>query len=224
MWEDAETRDFYESITDLRAHVPEMLFRVKEEATPADTDTTTDTTADTKDVPEESAETEQGDAGTGKDGDADADADSNHDGEEVDDWEEDEDGDEGAPPATDDTWEDGLAPTDPLMVLLEALPNAVNRSDIDKAAIDFCHVNNKGNRKRLALSLFSVRKARTDLLPFYARLVAILHPGMPDIAEDLIGHLLGEFRFHMRKKIQVCRLCLPDAVCVYVCVCVCMLD
>jgi regulator of nonsense transcripts 2 len=187
-----------------------MLFRVKEDPIEEEDDEETGT-----DEPAEGAEEE------GKADEEPAEADAE---EETEDWEEEEDEAEEMP-AADGTWEDGLAPTDPLMVLLEALPNCVNRADIDKAAIDFCHLNNKGNRKRLALSLFSVRKARTDLLPFYARLVAILDPGMADVAEDLVGHLLGEFRFHMRKKIQVCFVsnsCLPVPACVCVCMCVCV--
>lgn len=33
--------------------------------------------------------------------------------------------------------------------LLQRLPNCVNRDLIDKAAIDFCYINTKGNRKKL---------------------------------------------------------------------------
>lgn len=38
---------------------------------------------------------------------------------------------------------------------------------------------------------------RLDLLPFYARLVATLHPCMSDVAEDLCSMLKGDFRFHV---------------------------
>lgn len=68
--------------------------------------------------------------------------------------------------------------------------------------MEFCRINNKGNRKRLALALFKVPRTRLDLLPYYARLVATLDPAMPDIAEELVGHLEGEFRFFIRKKLQ----------------------
>ncbi|XP_026066042.1 regulator of nonsense transcripts 2-like isoform X2 [Carassius auratus] len=44
---------------------------------------------------------------------------------------------------------------------------------------------------------------RLDLLPFYARLVATLHPCMCDVAEDLCSMLKGDFRFHIRKKDQI---------------------
>jgi len=33
--------------------------------------------------------------------------------------------------------------------LLQRLPSCVNRDLIDKAAIDFCYINTKGNRKKL---------------------------------------------------------------------------
>uniref|UniRef100_A0A665UN37 MIF4G domain-containing protein n=1 Tax=Echeneis naucrates TaxID=173247 RepID=A0A665UN37_ECHNA len=42
-----------------------------------------------------------------------------------------------------------------------------------------------------------------DLLPFYSRLVATLHPCMSDVAEDLCSMLKGDFRFHIRKKDQI---------------------
>lgn len=48
---------------------------------------------------------------------------------------------------------------------------------------------------RLTLSVTFVR--RLDLLPFYARLVATLHPCMSDVAEDLCSMLKGDFRFHV---------------------------
>lgn len=38
---------------------------------------------------------------------------------------------------------------------------------------------------------------RLDLLPFYARFVAILNPCMPDIASDLVAMLKQDFKFHV---------------------------
>ena len=46
----------------------------------------------------------------------------------------------------------------------------------------------------LSLCLFC---RRLDLLPFYSRLVATLHPCMSDVAEDLCSMLKGDFRFHV---------------------------
>lgn len=39
---------------------------------------------------------------------------------------------------------------------------------------NFCFVNSKGARKKLVMALFSVPRQALDLLPMYARLVAIL--------------------------------------------------
>jgi regulator of nonsense transcripts 2 len=100
------------------------------------------------------------------------------------------------------SWGDGLSLTDPLMLLLERLPTCVNKNSIDQVAIEFCEMNNKGNRKRLAEALFKVRRSRLDLLPLYSRLVATLNPGIPELADEVVGHLQGEFRFFVRKKIQ----------------------
>ncbi|VDN49945.1 unnamed protein product [Dibothriocephalus latus] len=48
-----------------------------------------------------------------------------------------------------------------------------------------------------------VPRSRCDLLPFYARLVAALHPVMPDLSQELNEMLLDEFRWHVAKKDQV---------------------
>jgi len=49
--------------------------------------------------------------------------------------------------------------------------------------------------------LFSVPRTRLDLLPFYARFVATLHPVVPDIAVELGQFLKQDFKFHVRKKV-----------------------
>ncbi|KAL2308912.1 hypothetical protein Nmel_005084 [Mimus melanotis] len=70
--------------------------------------------------------------------------------------------------------------------------------------MDFCmNMNTKANRRKLVRALFIVPRQRLDLLPFYARLVATLHPCMSDVAEDLCSMLKGDFRFHVRKKDQI---------------------
>ena len=87
---------------------------------------------------------------------------------------------------------------------LTSLPNCVNREMIDRAANDFClNLNTKANRKKLSRALFGVHRTRYDLLPFYARLVAILQPCMPDVAIELNTLLKNDFRYHVRKKDQM---------------------
>ena len=64
-------------------------------------------------------------------------------------------------------------------MFLQELPEAMNRDQIDALSEKFCFVNNRGNRKRLIEALFTVHWQRLDLLPYYARFVATLHPIFP---------------------------------------------
>lgn len=91
-----------------------------------------------------------------------------------------------------------------LEAYLNNLSNCVNREMIDNAAIDFLvTLNNKHNRKKLVRTLFGVNRTRLDLLPFYARLVAILYPAIPEVANELCQMLRQDFKFHVRKKDQI---------------------
>uniref|UniRef100_A0A1B6LDI7 Regulator of nonsense transcripts 2 n=1 Tax=Graphocephala atropunctata TaxID=36148 RepID=A0A1B6LDI7_9HEMI len=91
-----------------------------------------------------------------------------------------------------------------LDAFLSLLPNCVNREMIDNAAIEFLmYHNTKHHRKKLVKVLFGVPRTRLDLLPFYARLVAILNPLLPDIATDLSILLKHDFKYHVRKKDQI---------------------
>ena len=87
---------------------------------------------------------------------------------------------------------------------LTHLPNCVNREMIDNAAVDFLiNLNTKHNKKKLIKALFGVSRIRLDLLPFYSRLAAILHPVMPDVANDLCLMLKHDFKYHVHKKDQI---------------------
>ncbi len=65
------------------------------------------------------------------------------------------------------------------------------------------NLNTKANRRKLVRTLFTVQRTRYDLLPFYSRLVATLNPCMPDVANDLVTALKGDFRWHVKKKDQI---------------------
>nr|CAI5856685.1 unnamed protein product [Callosobruchus analis] len=104
--------------------------------------------------------------------------------------------------------EDPTASTASNKIVLEAflnnLPNCVNREMIDNAAIDFLvTLNNKHNRRKLVRALFGVNRTRLDLLPFYARFVAILHPALPEVGAELCQMLRQDFKYHVRKKDQI---------------------
>lgn len=87
---------------------------------------------------------------------------------------------------------------------LNHLPNCVNRELVDNAAAEYLlSLNSKNNKRKLVRVLFGVPRTRLDLLPFYARLVATLHPVVPEIAQDLCHMLKQDFIYHVCKKDQI---------------------
>lgn len=85
-------------------------------------------------------------------------------------------------------------------VLLTRLPELTHKDAVDQAAIDFCFLNSKASRNRLIKGLTEVPKGRTDLLPFWSRLVATLGRYMPDIPKGVVEYLDAEFRSLQRRK------------------------
>ncbi|CAG0895701.1 unnamed protein product [Cyprideis torosa] len=202
LWEDEETRAFYENLPDLRAIIPSILYKgtapggsgpstegepvAKEEATPEGMEPATEDKYPTSPCLPEVAAVE---------GD-----------EEMDGADEDADEEEPIPVELDDDAEDTSNPASRVLLTayLNTLPNCVNRDLIDAHAQQFClEFNTKANRKKLVKTLFSVPRSRLDLLPFYARLVAALAPLLPDIPQDLASLLKRDFRFQLRKKDQI---------------------
>ncbi|ETS83142.1 hypothetical protein PFICI_05018 [Pestalotiopsis fici W106-1] len=84
--------------------------------------------------------------------------------------------------------------------LLTRLPELTNKDAVDDTAIDFCFLNSKASRNRLIKALTEVPKGRTDLLPFWARLIATLGRYMPDIPKGVVEYLDAEFRSLQRRK------------------------
>jgi regulator of nonsense transcripts 2 len=84
--------------------------------------------------------------------------------------------------------------------LITRLTNVGNRDVMDQITIDFCYMNSKQARKRLAQELFRVPKNRLDLLPYYARMIATVHLYLPDIGNAVLTALEGEFRFFTKSK------------------------
>ncbi|CAJ2512190.1 Uu.00g052050.m01.CDS01 [Anthostomella pinea] len=85
-------------------------------------------------------------------------------------------------------------------VLLTRLPELTHKDVVDQAAIDFCFLNSKASRNRLIKGLTEVPKGRTDLLPFWSRLVATLGRYMPDVPKGVVEYLDTEFRSLQRRK------------------------
>ncbi|CAI9548550.1 unnamed protein product [Staurois parvus] len=200
IWEDEDARNFYENLIDLKAFVPAILFKDNEKSTQGK-DSGKDDLKDSKDCKER-------DVSTTEELELELETlDINDDPMELEGIEEAEDLTKKL--LDEQEQEDEEASTGSHLKLIvdafiQQLPNCVNRDLIDKAAMDFCmNMNTKANRRKLVRALFIVPRQRLDLLPFYARLVATLHPCMSDVAEDLCSMLKGDFRFHVRKKDQI---------------------
>ncbi|KAE8805482.1 Regulator of nonsense transcripts 2 [Hordeum vulgare] len=87
--------------------------------------------------------------------------------------------------------------------LLQRLPRCVSRDLIDQLTVEFCYLNSKANRKKLARVLFNVPRTSLELLPYYSRLVATLSTCMKDLPSMLLSMLEEEFNFLMNKKDQI---------------------
>ncbi|KAI0175800.1 ARM repeat-containing protein [Hypoxylon sp. FL1284] len=85
-------------------------------------------------------------------------------------------------------------------VLLTRLPELSQKEAVDQTAIDFCFLNSKASRNRLIKGLTEVPKGRTDLLPFWSRIVATLGRYMPDVPKGVVDYLDAEFRSLQRRK------------------------
>ncbi|TRZ02758.1 hypothetical protein DNTS_029156 [Danionella cerebrum] len=185
IWEDEDARNFYENLVDLKAFVPAILFKDNEKSKGREGSSTEELEMEMEslDITDEPMDLDVADE-----------AESEELAKKLLDEQEQED--------------EEASTGSHLKLIVDAfiqqLPNCINRDLIDKASMDFCmNMNTKSNRRKLVRALFTVPRQRLDLLPFYARLVATLHPCMSDVAEDLCSMLKGDFRFHVRKKDQI---------------------
>ncbi|KQJ83656.1 regulator of nonsense transcripts UPF2 isoform X1 [Brachypodium distachyon] len=87
--------------------------------------------------------------------------------------------------------------------LLQRLPRCVSRDLIDQLTVEFCYLNSKANRKKLVRTLFNVPRTSLELLPYYSRLVATLSKCMKDLPSMLLPMIEEEFNFLINKKDQI---------------------
>ena len=192
LWEDEDTRTFYQQILDLKSIIPSILYKdsVKEEEIKEEKANTEDELKkDDKLTASEAEDIENEDVGEELEVLVD-----------VNEVEEAEASDE------ETNKDSGEKPSNKILMdaFLNTLENCVNRDMIDKSAVNFCtNLNTKNNRKKLAKALFTVPRTRLDLLPFYARFVAQVAPVMPQVATDLVNYLKQDFRFLFKKKDQI---------------------
>ncbi|KAI8874270.1 ARM repeat-containing protein [Ramicandelaber brevisporus] len=82
--------------------------------------------------------------------------------------------------------------------LISRLPDMVNRQRADEFAVNFCYLNTRSAREQLIATLMNVPRGRTDLLPYYARLLATLSRPMPVFGESAVSILESVFKRTLR--------------------------
>ncbi|KAM5543259.1 hypothetical protein V8D89_003133 [Ganoderma adspersum] len=202
-WEDEEERRFFEEIPDLKEYVPRSVLGLEGEGDEDREDGQEKERKEKERVEEEVRKLEEELAEMKVDEDGKALPNGKTDGEVADDNVDDVPTPTPGTPKESPTTTPQLAPQGPsqlLTALLARLPDATNRSLIDQAAVDFAFLNSKAARKRLVKFMGQVPKNRSDLLPHYARLVAILNRYMPDVGTEIVVALDDEFRYFQRKK------------------------
>jgi regulator of nonsense transcripts 2 len=79
--------------------------------------------------------------------------------------------------------------------------------------VEFCYLNSKANRKKLARALYNVPRTSLELLPYYSRLVATLSTCMKDLPSMLLPMLEEEFNSLINKKVWLLFLYIFILVC-----------
>ncbi|KAK4366545.1 hypothetical protein RND71_014425 [Anisodus tanguticus] len=219
LWDDEDTRAFYECLPDLRAFVPAVLLGEAEpklSEQPAKVqEHSIDSAPDADETHTAAQETPDGaaDAGAlledgndqGKDKDEkdkektkekSKEKDKEHDKEKTREKEAERKG-EG-----DKEKSKGVEGTN-LDSLLQRLPGCVSRDLIDQLTVEFCYLNSKSSRKKLVRALFNVPRTSLELLPYYSRMVSTLSTCMKDVSSMLLQLLEEEFNFLINKKDQM---------------------
>ncbi|AQK72825.1 Regulator of nonsense transcripts UPF2 [Zea mays] len=208
IWDDEDTKAFYESLPDLRAFVPAVLLgevepksneqhaKGREQSSESTSEQETELHDDFQTSATEHQLEVKLDGGV-KESD-DKDKEKGKDGEKEKSKEKDLD------KKNDREKEKGRAMDGAsLDNILQRLPGCVSRDLIDQLTVEFCYLNSKANRKKLARALFNVNRTSLELLPYYSRLVATLSTCMKDVPSMLLSMLEEEFNFLINKKDQI---------------------
>ncbi|XP_022744758.1 regulator of nonsense transcripts UPF2-like isoform X2 [Durio zibethinus] len=214
IWDDEDTRAFYECLPDLRAFVPAVLLgeaepkmieqtsKAQEQPTESsiEADQSTPVAQDAVEASVDSGTLQEGKSiGKGKDKEE-KDKEKTKDPDKEKGKEKEKDTDKKGENEKEKL--KGLEGTN-LDALLQRLPGCVSRDLIDQLAVEFCYLNSKSNRKRLVRALFNVPRTSLELLPYYSRMVATLSTCMKDVSSMLLQMLEDEFNFLINKKDQM---------------------
>ncbi|KAJ0558306.1 putative nonsense-mediated mRNA decay protein Nmd2/UPF2 [Helianthus annuus] len=207
LWDDEDTKSFYECLPDLRAFVPAVLLGETDQKG-------TDQSSKAQDQPTDSApEPDQGPGATHDTAETSADAavlpecrnEKRKDEDEKDKGSTKEsEKDKGKEKDGEIEKEKLRGPEGTnLDGLLQRLPGCVSRDLIDQLTVEFCYLNSKSSRKKLVRALFNVPRTSLELLPYYSRMVATLSTCMKDVPSMLLQLLEEEFNFLINKKDQM---------------------
>ncbi|KAJ3225297.1 hypothetical protein HK099_007032 [Clydaea vesicula] len=196
LWEDDDTRAFYEDIIDLKTFVPSIFFSEKLKSGAKHDPNKASEFGDDKGVTEE---LENGTLNGVELAEAEKDSLPNNpitveeeiEVEDIDienELEEMKDDKKAAPVGVEN--------------IFTRIPVSMNRQQIDDIAIEFCDYNTKNARKRLVKVLLSSPRQRLDVLPYYSRLICTLNIYFPEIGTAVLDSLQKEFHFHVKKKDQ----------------------
>ena len=88
-------------------------------------------------------------------------------------------------------------------LLDEKLPEVSTKQKAVDFCVSFCYLNSKGARKKLVAALLKVNRNRPELIPPYARVVASLQRIFPqDIAQPVLEELQRSFYGNFKAKTQ----------------------
>lgn len=211
VWDDEDTRAFYECLPDLRAFVPAVLLGESEPKHPEQSAKTQEQPFEPISEPEQGTTVEPGESSIDSEASPEEKADDKMKEKDDKDKEKtkDLDKEKGKDKEKDDKKVEnekeklkGLEGTN-LDALLQRLPGCVSRDLIDQLTVEFCYLNSKSHRKRLVRALFNVPRTSLELLPYYSRMVATLSTCMKDISSMLLQNLEEEFNYLINKKDQM---------------------
>ncbi|CAJ1975643.1 unnamed protein product [Sphenostylis stenocarpa] len=210
IWDDEDTRTFYECLPDLRAFVPAVLLGETEPKS-------SEQSAKSQDQPTEILpESDKGQQTTHESGEVSTESNALPEAETTDRVKDKEEKDKSKELDREkekekDNDKKGENEKDKLRslegtnldALLQRLPGCVSRDLIDQLTVEFCYLNSKSNRKKLVRALFNVPRTSLELLPYYSRMVATLSTCMKDVSSILLQMLEEEFNFLINKKDQM---------------------
>ncbi|KAL0896728.1 hypothetical protein Bca101_080689 [Brassica carinata] len=204
IWDDEDTKTFYECLPDLRAFVPAVLLgeaetksseqssKAKEKLSESSSEVveSQQTTEDTTEVPD--------DSGAMPDG---LNIEQPKEKDEVDKEKAKDAKKEGKEKDSEKEKGKSLDVAN-FERLLQRLPGCVSRDLIDQLTVEYCYLNSKTNRKKLVKALFNVSRTSLELIAYYSRMVATLATCMKDIPSTLVQMLEDEFNSLVHKKLS----------------------